>query len=293
MISRGLLDILRCPRHSHVSPLTEVPGALRCSECGAEYAIVDGILMLLDPGRSFDAYQAAEQKQWDVQAESYEARRVQDPIYMAGVRSAIANLGARPGELVLDAACGTGLTARNVQQAGVRTVALDLSPQSLRYLKQRLPASAPVDLVCADLTALPFAEGVFDKVLCANALQQLPDADRRNEALAELARVGRPGARVVVTVHNYSRVKERAGWAREGRAGGSSGPVQWIHRFVAPEFETLLGQKLHVKKVTGAGLPLCYRYRLGPLMRLVEWLAGKFRLSTRWSNMLVGVANRG
>ena len=49
--------------------------------------------MLLDLDRSADVYLAAEQQQWDAQAETYEERRIQDFVYMAGFRSAVANLG--------------------------------------------------------------------------------------------------------------------------------------------------------------------------------------------------------
>jgi ubiquinone/menaquinone biosynthesis C-methylase UbiE len=270
-------------------PFTQIASALRCPHCGAQYPVVEGIPVLLDPNRVSATHLSAEQRQWDAQAETYEAGRLEDPIYMAGVRSAVARLKVRAGDRVLDAACGTGLTVRRYQRPGVRTVALDLSLQSLRYLRRQLPA---VDLVCGDLTSLPFAEGAFDKVLCANALQHLPDADHRSRTVAELARVARPGGRVVVTAHNYSAIKQRQGWTKAGAARGSSGPVQWIYRFDTAEFEALLAQVLEVHKVTGAGLPLLYRYKLSPLMRLVERLAGNFRLSTRWSNMLLGIASR-
>lgn len=291
-VTPNLLEILRCPRHPGGGLLSEALDALRCPECGVEYPVVEGIPLLLGAGRLADPYLASEQKQWDAQAETYDAMRMRDLVYMAGVRSAISNLKVRPGDRVLDAGCGTGLTVVRYYQPGVRIVAMDLSLQSLLNLKRRLAPSAGVDLVCGDLTALPFAGGGFDKVLCANTLQQLPDAASRSGAVGELARVARPGARVVVTAHNYSKSKERAGWIKEGGTGGSSGPVQWIHRFDAPEFAALLAQSLRVHRVMGAGFPLMYRYKLTPLMNLVERLAGNFRLGTRWGNMLVGVASR-
>jgi ubiquinone/menaquinone biosynthesis C-methylase UbiE len=174
----------------------------------------------------------------------------------------------------------------------VSTVAFDLSLDSLRYLKRQLPPGSPVDLVCGDLSALPFASGVFNKVLCANTLQHLPDAALRDRSTRELARVAQPHAQVVVTAHNYSVPKKRAGWAKEGAAGSHSGPVQYIYRFEAAEFEHMLAGAVRVRRVVGAGLPLFYRFKLSPLMHGIEWLLSRFRLSTRWSNMLIGVGTR-
>ena len=202
------------------------------------------------------------------------------------------SLGARPSDRILDVGCGTGLATRMCLQAGVRVVALDLSLESLRVLRCQLPSPSTVDLVCGDLTALPFVETAFSGVLCANALQHLPDAQSRSRSVRELARVAQSGAKVVVSVHNYSQSKRRAGWPKEGSAGGHSGPVQWIHRFDVHEFETLLSEGLQVKKVVGAGLPLYYQFKLTPLMRVVERLLGQFYLSTVWSNMLIGVGIR-
>jgi SAM-dependent methyltransferase len=289
VVSSGLMGILRCPQHPKEGELEEKAGSLKCRSCGSSYPVVEGIPVMLDRDRAADPYLAAEQLQWDTQTDHYDATRATDHVYLAGVNCAVANLAVRPGELILDAACGTGQTIRQYHRPGLRTVGLDLSLQSLLYLKRKLPESSGVDLVCGDLTAMPFAHRVFTKVLCANALQHLPDAEGRNWAVGELARVSTPGARVVVTVHNFSRVKERAGWTKEGKSGGSSGDVQWIYRFVADEFETMLAATLQVRKVTGAGLPLWYRFKLTPIMKVVERLAWNFRMTTRWSHMLVGV----
>jgi ubiquinone/menaquinone biosynthesis C-methylase UbiE len=248
---------------------------------------------MLDTLQSNDPYMAAEQQQWDAQTEAYDAKRAEDQIYSACVDSAVANLEARDGDFVLDAACGTGLTVRKYVRPGVRTVALDLSVQSLLHLRGKLPAYAQVDLICGDLTAIPLASGLFTKVLCANAIQQLPEAEARSRSVGELARVGAPGARVVVTVHNFSRLKEKGGWKKQGSTGGSSGEVQWIYRFSTNEFESMLATSLRVRKVAGAGLPLWYRFKLAPVMKLIERLGWNFRLSTRWSHMLLGVATTG
>ena len=292
MVSQLLSDILRCPGRACGGSLASPSGELRCARCGAGYPVIDGIPVLLAPRALADEFRRTEAKQWDDQASAYEETRSRDLVYMAGVLAAVRNLRIRAGDRVLDAGCGTGFTVREYHRSGVETVALDLSLDSLRQLRRCLPEANGVHLVCGDLTTLPFAGDVFDRVVCANALQHLPDSGATGEAVAERARVARPGAPVVVTVHNYSIPKRRAGWEREGASGGHSGGVQWIHRFDRREFERLLARELRVRKVVGAGLPLVYRFKLTPVMRIVERLWGWFPASAPWGNMLIGVTER-
>ena len=292
MISQTLRDIVRCPSHPREGLLLAVTDGLRCQHCGAVYPVVDGILNTVAGRLASGSSCAREARQWDSHAPVYDSKRLRDPIYMAAVRAAVARLGVRSGDRVLDAGCGTGLTVRQYQRPGVYTVGFDLSLDSLRYLKRQLPPGSPVDLVCGDLSALPFAPGVFSKVLCANTLQHLPEAALRERSTRELARVARPQARIVVTAHNYSRPKKRAGWPKEGAAGSHSGPVRYIYRFEAAEFEGMLARSMRVRHVAGAGLPLLYCFKLSPLMHGIEWLFSRSRLSTHWGNMLIGVGTR-
>jgi SAM-dependent methyltransferase len=136
------------------------------------------------------------------------------------------------------------------------------------------------------------ADGVFDRVLCANALQHLPDLAERSAAVAELCRVVRPGGRVVVSVHNYSVPKQRAGWPKEGPAKGNSGPVHYLYRYDALEFHDLLATCLQVERVCGIGLPLPYRLKLSWLSRGLERFLSRFSASARWGNLLLGIARR-
>lgn len=235
---------------------------------------------------------AAEREQWDTQASTYDASRAQDPIYMAAVHRVVSALDVTADDTVLDAACGTGLTVRQYQPRGARVVAMDLSLDSLVYLRRHLANPSNVEFVCGEMTALPLATGIFTKVLSANALQHLPEPAQRTQAVADLARVASPGSRVVISAHNFSRSKARAGWDKEGRAGGSTGSIQYIYRFDPQEFAALLQQSLQVTEVTGAGLPLPYRYKLSPIMRMLERRLNRLPQSAAWGNLLVGVGTR-
>lgn len=99
-------------------------------------------------------------------------------------------LGAGPGERVLDLAAGTAVSTVELAVTGAWCVAADFSLGMLRAGRHR-----SVPLVGADALRLPFADGVFDAVTMSFGLRNVADPDA---ALAELARVTRPGGRLVV-----------------------------------------------------------------------------------------------
>jgi SAM-dependent methyltransferase len=94
---------------------------------------------------------------------------------------------------VLDAACGTGRHAAYLAAAGRDVVGVDLSEAMLARARTKLPG---VDLRQGELTALPFDDGAFAGAVCALALSHLRCMD---PAIAELARVLRPGGRLVIS----------------------------------------------------------------------------------------------
>ena len=102
---------------------------------------------------------------------------------------------------VLDLACGSGLYARSFARAlaAGSVVGLDLSRPML-HAAQRFAARERLDdlrLVRATALALPFPDARFDLVNCCGALHLFPDVAR---ALAEVARVLRPGGRCTLAV---------------------------------------------------------------------------------------------
>lgn len=99
---------------------------------------------------------------------------------------------ARPGERVLDLAAGTGTSSVPFRAAGARVVPCDFSLGMLRVGHQRQP---DLDFVAGDATRLPFADGAFDAVTISFGLRNVVNIDG---ALREMARVTKPGGRLVV-----------------------------------------------------------------------------------------------
>ena len=95
---------------------------------------------------------------------------------------------------VLEAGCGTGRVLARLRAAGLPAVGLDLSLGMLTHAGGRgLPAGR------ADLTALPVADASQDLVCCFKVLPHVP---RLATALAEFARVLKPGGRMVIETYN-------------------------------------------------------------------------------------------
>jgi SAM-dependent methyltransferase len=115
--------------------------------------------------------------------------------------AAIAAVAEVAPERVVDVGCGTGdLTERLAREAEGPVVAVDLSPRMAELARGRgLPA------INADIERLPFPDGAFDAVLANRVLYHLPDLDA---GLAELARVLRPGGRLVAVVYRIDHLAE-------------------------------------------------------------------------------------
>lgn len=112
----------------------------------------------------------------------------------------IERVDPRPGERVLDLACGPGtLTLRLAELVGPsgEVVAADLAPGMLELVRDSAPANVQTRLM--ELEALDFPDASFDAVTCGHGYQFVTDLDR---ALAEAVRVLRPGGRFAASVPN-------------------------------------------------------------------------------------------
>lgn len=105
-------------------------------------------------------------------------------------------LDAKPGDKILDVATGTGWTARNVARAGAEVVGVDIADALLDAARE-LSAHIvpPISYKQGDAEALPFMDGAFEGVISTFGVMF---AANQAQAAAELARVCKPGGRLVV-----------------------------------------------------------------------------------------------
>ncbi len=130
------------------------------------------------------------------------------PAYAA----AVAEMGLRPGDRVLDAGCGTGRALPPLRAAvgpGGVVVGVDLTAEMLQAAV-RAGRDREGRLLLADVAALPLRRGALDAVFAAGLIAHLP---RPVENLRELARVVRPGGRLAL----FHPIGRAALAARQGR----------------------------------------------------------------------------
>jgi demethylmenaquinone methyltransferase/2-methoxy-6-polyprenyl-1,4-benzoquinol methylase len=111
-------------------------------------------------------------------------------------RKAVAMTGVVRGERGLDVCAGTGDLSLALQRSGAEVVGADFcAPMLVRAAAKGAQLAAKPRFLAADALALPFGDGVFDFATVAFGIRNVSDP---RAALGEMARVVRPGGRVVV-----------------------------------------------------------------------------------------------
>jgi ubiquinone/menaquinone biosynthesis C-methylase UbiE len=124
------------------------------------------------------------------------------------VFEAVAEVGPKS---VLEVGCGEGELAERVQrELAVSVIAIDQSERMVELARTR-----GVDARVGDVRELPFEDGSFDVAVAAWMLYHVPDLDR---AVAELARVLRPGGRLVAATNASDHLYEMLSLARLAHA---------------------------------------------------------------------------
>ena len=107
-------------------------------------------------------------------------------------------LELKPGDRVLDIACGPGRTSIYLAtQYGVNASGVDFSAETIeRARADAAAAGASAEFFTGDAERLPFADGEFDAVICECSFCVFPD---KRAAATEIVRVLRPGGRVGIS----------------------------------------------------------------------------------------------
>jgi SAM-dependent methyltransferase len=114
---------------------------------------------------------------------------------------ALDELALVPGERFLEIGFGGGALLRAAESIGVKVSGVDLSEAMVRRAKS-------LDVHVASAEALPFENGYFDKAASLNSLYFWPDPER---ALAEIARVLRPGGRLLLGFEPAAELRKYKG----------------------------------------------------------------------------------
>jgi SAM-dependent methyltransferase len=156
-------------------------------------------------------------------------------------------LGLRAGDRVLDMGCGAGRHAFEMFRRGGDVIAFDQDGDELAGVLElfgamreagEVPAGADADIKQGDALSLPFADGEFDRVVAAEVLEHIPDD---TVAIAELARVLRPGGTMAVTVPRW--LPEKICWLLSDEYHANEGGH--VRIYTADDL---------VRKLVGAGL---------------------------------------
>ena len=219
---------------------------------------------------------------WDRIASSYDSTRKKDPVYLSCIYMTT-RVVPKDTAICLDAGCGTGLSSEAVSSKCRKVVAMDYSLDSLKILRNKNLQN--VILVQADLTSLPFKESVFDACVCANAFQHLAPGSQHDNAASELKRVTKEKGILSVSVHHYSRSKQKAGWIKEGKPGQAG--IDYIYRFNRDYFQSLFPDSI----VKGIGY---YGWLKVPfwgsrLQNVIGTLFGKIAASLGFGHMLISI----
>ena len=136
----------------------------------------------------------------------------------------VARLQLKPGQRVLDVACGTGNTAIPAARSGTDVIGVDIATNLLEQARRRAGAeNLSVKFQEGDAEDLPFGDGEFDGVITMFGAMFAPRPER---AAAELLRVCKPGGVVAM-----------ANWTPEG--------------FIGKTFRATAQLAPHLMRVTG------------------------------------------
>lgn len=204
-----------------------------------------------------------------------------------------------PGERVLDVGAGPGLLACAIAERVAPTggvAGIDISEPLLAWARAHSPAGLDIDYRQGDATCLPFDDASFDAVVSTQVLEYVADVDA---AIAELARVARPGGRILVLDTDWDSIvwasPDDALTARVLAAWEAHAPHPRLPRTLARRLRAA-GLEVEVQQVIALFNPRptedCYSFRM---IELIASFVGSNRGvdATGWAQQMREFARRG
>ena len=255
LLQQRAMAVLACPRDQARLEAADGPsrhGQLRCTQCRRLYPLVDGIASFLElqSGTREAQLMASEIRARDWRYAQELSRQAQ--IERLPELDAICKLlGRCKGQRVLDAGCGRGAMLPAAHGADLYC-GIDFSRQGLLAFPPRPADIGEVALFHGDVCALPFGNGAFDSAFSAQVLEHVPSVQGRSRFIAELARVVKPGARLVLTAYNWHEGRRIKNIPKEGMHPSGV----FYHCYDADELRQLLSQFFEVDCIWGGGVAL-------------------------------------
>jgi ubiquinone/menaquinone biosynthesis C-methylase UbiE/uncharacterized protein YbaR (Trm112 family) len=203
-IENWCYDVIACPQcKGNLVPDGEI---LICDNCHLDFVIEDGIPALLPPPVRVALNQGrAPVKHYYFAEEHYDWTRDPKALELAYHRyrkwqtwKKIFKI-LKPGKIVLDLGCGTGLITSQFIKQKQKVIALDMN----RWALARMDGKPTVVKVQGDGEALPIQDNSIDIVVMTEMIEHL---EQPEAAAKEVFRVCKPGAKVVGTVPSNSRI---------------------------------------------------------------------------------------
>ncbi len=225
------------------------------------------------------------QEQFDESASNTLTAVYLTPDVVAQREKVLALLAPQAGEQALDIGCGPGLTTAALAQAvGAqgRVLGIDIAPAMLTIAKQRCAPLPQVEFGMADVTRLPHPDASFDIALASQVYEYVEQVDH---ALAELARVIRPGGRAVLVDTDW----ESAVWASHDDARMRRVLETWNEHIPHPQLPRTLKRRMEqagfadVRVEVVPLLNLAYdpnTYSVGMMKLIGDFATGRNGLST-------------
>jgi SAM-dependent methyltransferase len=159
---------------------------------------------------------------------------------------------------ILDAGCGPGRYTVDLARRGYQVMMFDLMREYLQFGRAKVREASVEERVSApiegDIAALPYADRVFDAVICLGApLSHLVEGRARSRAVEEMARVTRPGGWVFLT--------------GIGRLAGYRGGIYWAKNWQV--FDVTTSAEARTRGIV-PGSMIWYTFAAGELESLAQ-----------------------